>query len=211
MATREIDRKCTVCKITKSIDEFHFLRNDDGNGIKSWSMKCKSCDALMFKASRDGKEITKTLHDEYGNLLVPGRPALALSSFTEEVREKAIKQIKNDRSIAVCADVIGVHKSTLHKWLDDEREPYASWARRFRVARAKAHKSPFEAALRAEAIAGDVRALEFVLTSGFPEEYGKKKEVDLVVRKGQEEIDTSNYTVEELQQLQALLTKGKEK
>lgn len=211
MALDFTERRCAgPCKLIKHVNDFYPRTDPESGEVIGVSRVCKKCDEARWKTARDGGTDVPQLYDNYGNLKVPGKQVFQLKVFTEQVQLAAIEQIKEDRSLQLCADTIGVTLQTLRSWLEDEREPFASWARRFRIARAKKHKGPIEEALIQEAKAGNVRAIEFALTTGFPDEYGKKKqEVDLTVRKGSDELDPNQYTADELRTLHALLNKGK--
>lgn len=208
MALSPMEQRCSgPCGLVKHVDEFYPRTDPETDKLIGFSKVCRACDKARWSAARDGTEMP-AVYDKYGNLR---KDSPTIQLFTEAVQLKAIEQIEKDRSLQVCADHIGVHVTTLLKWLDDEREPYASWARRFRLVRAKQHKVPFEKALRQEAEAGNVRAIEFALTTGFPEEYGKKKqEVEMTLRKGADELDLSQLSDEELVELKRLLDKGKQ-
>lgn len=206
-----MDQRCTECGLVKHLDEFIPRTDPETDFIVGYMATCKKCDYGRWLAKRDGMDLSKVKYDKFGNEVGPRNVGSAhIKLFTEAVREEAIKQIQRDRSLQLCADTIGVTLPTLLSWLDKEREPYASWARRFRIARAQSHKKPFLDAMEQEARAGNVRAIEFLLKTGWRDEFDPSKEVDMTVRRGKDEIDTSKYSTEELQQLRTLLSRGED-
>lgn len=205
-----IDRRCVGphgCGLLKSVDDFPYRTDPETDEITGYGKMCRSCDDRRWRSIRDKTPIVRVPVDDYGNSTVGAQPVV-ISHFTEAVRHEAIKQIKKDRSIATCADHIGVDSHTLNGWLSNHKEPYASWSRQFRAARDRVHKTPLVKAMTAEAKAGSVRAQEFLLRTGWKEEFGDTKEVAMTVRRGTDELDESNYTTAELSDLRRLLTKG---
>ena len=197
------EKTCVQCKLKKLAQDFHY-KVDDRDNIVGYALKCKSCEHALFIAQRDGTKLK--LATDGGLETTDARIRL----FSEAVQEEAIAQIERDRSLQTCADHLGVSLNTLHYWLESEREPYTSWAKRFRLARVKRHKKPLEEAMKQEAVAGNIRALEFLLRTGWKEEYGEDKSISMKVSRGQDDIDFSRYTKEELQVLEQLLNKGKD-
>lgn len=193
------------CARVLPLTDFGPKRNEAGEVI-GYAIKCKECTNRRWRANRDG------LPPPDCTLTEDGRPiALAVSTAFKNNSERALEYIKFNRSLQGCADYIGVTKTTLKRWLNDPRDAYQEWARRFRIERDKAHKHPlvdrmFELATEE----GSERAAEFLLKTGWREEFGDKKDMDLTVRQGPTQIDESKYTVEELEQLQQLLAKNSE-
>lgn len=197
------EKVCTKCKLRKLAQDFHY-RVDDEDNIIGYATQCKDCEHAIFIAKRDGTKLE--IATEGGLAKTDARIRL----FSEAVREEAIAQIERDRSLQTCADHLGIGVTVLHYWLNSEKEPYASWAKRFRLARVRRHKKPLEEAMRQEAVAGNIRALEFLLRTGWKEEYGEDKSINMKVSRDQDDIDFSRYSKEELKTLEELLNKGKD-
>lgn len=99
--------------------------------------------------------------------------------FSEEIVQKLCEEREKGISIKDCANLCGIDRKTLHRWIDKGKEAKSGRYREFYERFEKAN-SDFKKSL-VEDIKKDKtwQSSAWLLERTFPEEYGKREKIDM--------------------------------
>lgn len=133
-------------------------------------------------------------------------------TWDEDRQEKCCTAIRQGATLETAAAYAGIPRRTFHDWLQrgrqpKARDPYKGFA--LAVEDALAHFEVSAVAQIAKAGAEEWQASAWRLERRFPDKYGRRTRVDGNIQvTSMPVLDISRYTVEQLEQLRALLAIG---
>jgi transposase len=112
------------------------------------------------------------------------------TKLTEDVSHRVVLLIRAGNWVSVTAEATGVHRSTIYSWVERGEADvdagldtiHARFAQAFTKAQAEAQVL-LVGMVRAAAVRGDWRAAVWMLERRFPEQWGRKAVVEIVVER----------------------------
>lgn len=206
-------RVCSSCHYNKPIHDFY---PRPGKHEGQHQIKCKACVDEEWRANREKRapviNVNPTPTDEHGNILPYGESGKPVRyrkpRLSEEQMEAMVTKAVLTPFLQDIADAGGITLPTLRNYLEKDIEPYITFAADLRSAINTEHRERLWMNLLAASDLGDTRATIEALKAVDPETFREqKKQVDLTVRRTDDEVDLSQLTDEEFEQLQAIKAK----